>query len=207
MAARTKISLLLLAVAQVPALSVLAQNTQESLPLGAPSSSGSPEGAIVGAPSTITMLASLFAVVGLIILLGAIYKWLSSKAGGLAGQVGAGGKSPAGILNVLGRYPLGRGQTLVLLQVDRRVLLLCQSASGRMGRVITTSTLSEIANPDEVASIIAKATGASSEFGDVLTGYEAEGSGTHEIGSDVEIVDLTKRRGKLLESILGRRSA
>lgn len=206
MAASTKSILLLVAGTLMPAMSTWAQSAQESLPLGAPAG-GQPDGAIVGGQSTITMLASLFAVVGLIILLGALYKWLSSKAGGLAGQVGAGGKSPAGILSVLGRYPLGRGQTLVLLQVDRRVLLLCQSASGRMGRVITTTTLSEIANPDEVASIIAKASGSSSDFGDVLTGFEAEGNGGHDIGGDVEIVDLTKRRGKLLESILGRRPA
>lgn len=114
MAASTKSILLVVAGTLMPAMSTWAQSAQESLPLGAPAG-GQPDGAIVGGQSTITMLASLFAVVGLIILLGALYKWLSSKAGGLAGQVGAGGKSPAGILSVLGRYPLGRGQTLVLL--------------------------------------------------------------------------------------------
>ncbi|PHQ80118.1 MAG: hypothetical protein COB69_06615 [Phycisphaera sp.] len=207
MAARTKTSLFALVCALMPAMAALADTTQESRSLGIPRTQGTPDGAIVGTPSTMTMIASLLAVVGLIILLGALYKWLSAKTGGLAGQVGAGGKSPAGILSVLGRYPLGRGQTLVLLQVDRRVLLLCQAASGRMGRTITTTTLSEISHPDEVASIISKATGASSDFGDVLTGYEAEGAGASEFAGDVEIVDLTKRRGKLLESILGRRSA
>jgi len=207
MAARTKTYLLAITSTLIPAMTALADNVQESLPLGAPAARGAADGDIVGAPSNLTMIASLLAVIGLIVLLGALYKWLSAKAGGLAGQVGAGGKSPAGILSVLGRYPLGRGQTLVLLQVDRRVLLLCQAASGRMGRTITTTTLSEISHPDEVASIITKATGASSEFGDILTGYEAEGAQASEFGSDVEVVDLTKRRGKLLESILGRRSA
>ena len=207
MAARTKTYLLTLAGTCSPAMSVLAQSTQESLPLGSPAGSTASGSDTIGGASTMTMLASLMAVVGLIILFGALYKWLAGKAGGLAGQVGAGGKSPAGILSVLGRYPLGRGQTLVLLQIDRRVLLLCQSASGRMGRVVTTTTLSEIANPDEVASIISKASGESSEFGDVLTGYEAQGNDPGSAGSDVEIVDLTKRRSKLLETILGRGSA
>ncbi|GAB5495937.1 MAG: hypothetical protein Phyf2KO_10170 [Phycisphaerales bacterium] len=184
-----------------------AQPTQESLPLGAPArGNGAIDGITGGSISFITTFASLLAVVGLIIICGVIYKFLVSKTGGLAGQVGAAGKSPAGILSVLGRYPLGRGQTLVLLQVDRRVLLLCQSASGRFGRTITTTTLSEIADSDEVASIIAKANGNSSGFEDVLTGFEAEGEAP-EFDSDVEVVDLTKRRGGKLLSLIGGRAS
>ncbi len=184
-----------------------AQPTQESRPLGAPArGNGAIDGITGGTGSFVTTLASLLAVVGLIIICAVVYRFLVSKTGGLAGQVGAAGKSPAGILSVLGRYPLGRGQTLVLLQVDRRVLLLCQSASGRFGRTITTTTLSELADPDEVASIIAKANGTTNEFEDVLTGFEAEGEAP-EFGSDVEVVDLTKRRGSKLLSLIGGRAS
>lgn len=181
-----------------------AQPVSESLPLGSPSTSTPAE--IIGGPSSITTtLASLLAVVGIIVLLGAIYKWLASKSGGLAGQIGAGGKSPSGLVSVLARYPLGRGQTLVLLKLDRRVLLLCQSASGRMRGGVTTQTLSEIANPEEVASIIAKAEGTGG-FNEVLHGYESMESSPEEMRG-VEVVDLTRRRRGLVGALLGRRTA
>jgi len=65
-------------------------------------------------------------------------------------QLGMGGRAPSGLLFVLGRYPVSRGQSLVLIQLDRRVLLLSQSSSG-------FQTLAELRDPEEVASIIAKA--------------------------------------------------
>jgi len=52
-------------------------------------------------------------------------------------------------MEVLARYPVARGTTLVLLKVDRRVLVLCQTQEG-------FTTLSEIADPDDVASILIK---------------------------------------------------
>lgn len=183
-----------------------AQAGRETLPLGAPGADGSIEGLGPSAPGSVTTIASLMAVVGLIIVCGAVYKWMATKAGGLAGQVGAGGKSPAGILSVLGRYPLGRGQTLLLLQVDRRILLLCQSASGKFGRTLTTTTLSEIAHPDEVASIIAKAKGEGAGFEDMLTGYEQATGEAPDMEGEVEVVDLTTRRrgGKLAAMLTGK---
>ncbi len=181
-----------------------AQPGTESLPLGAPSRATGTD--TLGGPGSIaTTLASLLAVVGLVILLGAIYKWLAGKAGGLAGQIGAGGKSPSGLVSVLARYPLGRGQTLVLLKLDRRVLLLCQSSSGRVRGGVTTQTLSEITDPDEVASIITKAEGPGG-FEGVLHGYESMETAPDEM-RDVEVVDLTRRRSTLLGSLIGRRSA
>lgn len=192
------------ACAAAVALGAGAQPESESLPLGAALRSA-PADAIGGSSSIATTLASLLAVVGLIVLLSAIYKWLSSKAGGLAGQIGAGGKSPSGLVSVLARYPLGRGQTLVLLKLDRRVLLLCQSSSGRMRGGMTTQTLSEITSPEEVASIIGKAEGTGG-FGDVLHGYELMETTPEEMRG-VEVVDLTRRRGGLMASLLGRRPA
>lgn len=96
-----------------------------------------------------TILA-LALVIGLAILLRACVRRASLGAGGLSGQLGAGGKAPSGLLSVLGRYPIARGQTLVLLKVDRRVLLLCQTGAG-------FTTLSEITEPEEVASVLVNA--------------------------------------------------
>ncbi|NUQ53559.1 MAG: DUF692 family protein [Phycisphaerales bacterium] len=61
------------------------------------------------------------------------------------------GRDPVGLL---GRYPLSRGITLVLLKIDARVLLVSQSVS-RSGA--SMQTLCEIDEPDQVASILLKA--------------------------------------------------
>jgi hypothetical protein len=60
------------------------------------------------------------------------------------------------VLEVLGRYPVGRGTTLVLLKLDRRVLLMSQSAGGRLGAGAGFTTLCEVTDPEEVASILVK---------------------------------------------------
>lgn len=88
-------------------------------------------------------------VIGLAILLRTGVRRISARGGGLASQLGAGGRAPSGLLMVLGRFPIARGQTLVLLKIDRRVLLLCQGPSG-------FQTLTEITDPEEVASLLVK---------------------------------------------------
>ncbi len=70
------------------------------------------------------------------------------------GSIGPGGRAPSGLLEVLGRFPVSRGCTLVLLKLDRRVLLVSQTAS-RQGSGMTT--LCEITDPEEVAAILVKA--------------------------------------------------
>ena len=84
------------------------------------------------------------------------------RFGGLGGGISGGG-SPSGILEILGRYPIGRGATLVLLRVDQRVLLVSQTSGGKLGRGGMT-TLCELSDPDEVAGLIrlAKHTGGES---------------------------------------------
>lgn len=94
-----------------------------------------------------TVLA-LGAVLGLLLVLRAIVV-RASRRSGLVGELGAGGRAPSGVLSVLGRYPVARGRSLVLLQLDTRVLLLEQSSDG-------FKTLSEVTEPDEVASILTK---------------------------------------------------
>ncbi len=86
-------------------------------------------------------------------------RWLAKKRGGLLAALGAGGRAPSGVMEVLGRYPVGRGQTLVVLRFDRRVLLVCQT----FGKSAGMRTLCELADPDDVASIVTKTRDAAGE--------------------------------------------
>lgn len=130
--------------------------TSESLPLGVArqSSDATPISPPTSGPSVTdgwlgrTVVALAF-VIGLAVVIRSIVRRVGRTGGGLTSQLGAGGRAPSGVLLVLGRYPISRGQTLVLLKVDRRVLLLCQSQTG-------FQTLSEITDPEEVASILVK---------------------------------------------------
>ncbi|MBZ0173251.1 MAG: hypothetical protein K8E66_12780 [Phycisphaerales bacterium] len=139
-----------------------AQTETESLPLGPATDTGPAEVApaetdpeqsafeLGGAARTVL---SLGFVVGLAILAGAGAKKLSKGRGGLLGSLGPGGPSPSGVLEIMGRYPVGSGQTLVLLRLDRRLLLLHQT-TGRRGAQMRT--LCEVTDADEVASILLK---------------------------------------------------
>jgi flagellar biogenesis protein FliO len=98
---------------------------------------------------------SLGAVVGLAVGAGWVVRKLAKRQGGLGSSLGAGGRAPAGILEILGRYPVGRGSTLILLKLDRRILLLSQTSGGRFGGG-GFSTLAELTDPEEVASILVK---------------------------------------------------
>ncbi len=101
-------------------------------------------------------IAGPFAIVLLLIaMLAGVVVLIARARGGLAASLGAGGAAPAGILEVLGRYPIGRGLTLVLLKVDRRVLLLSQSRVGRFGG-LQLSPICELETPEDVASILMK---------------------------------------------------
>ena len=124
----------------------------ESVPIGP---SATPDGAADPFAFTgylQTVLALCF-VLGLAVLGSAFLKRVSRARGGLAGAMGPGGPSPSGVLEILGRYPIGSGQSLVLLRFDRRVLLLHQ-AGGRKNPVM--STVSEVTDPEEVASVMMK---------------------------------------------------
>lgn len=93
------------------------------------------------------------------------FKRLSRSQGGLVGQLGAGGSAPSGILEVIGRYPITSGMTLVVLKFDRRVLLVSSSSAtrGKHARGASMQTLCELSDPEDVASILMKARSASGE--------------------------------------------
>tara|TARA_R110002073_G_scaffold1715_3_gene12309 strand:+ start:67908 stop:68738 length:831 start_codon:yes stop_codon:yes gene_type:complete len=107
----------------------------------------------------IQTVVALSGVILLILGLGQLYKRLAKSQGGLAGQFGAGGAAPSGIIEVLGRYTISRGMTLVVIKFDRKVLLVSHSTStkGKAGRGSTMQTLCELDNPEDVASVLLKA--------------------------------------------------
>lgn len=136
--------------------------SREQAPLGKPlKSASSPAPSKASAASAdpawlARMAGSLVLVLVLAVAALMLLKLLARARGGLAGAVGAGGRAPSGILEVLGRYPLTRGETLILLRIDRRVLLLSHAKTGKLGSSSGTHTLCEITDPEEVASILVK---------------------------------------------------
>ena len=146
------------AVAAAPAV----VSERELLPLGAPDSAvrtGRRDGeADAGAASTTGLgVWQTILCTGVVILVILASRWFIVRtvrspigSSSLRSQLGVGGRAPSGLLFVLGRYPVSRGASLVLIQLDRRVLLLSQSGAG-------FQTLAEPRDAGEVASIIAKA--------------------------------------------------
>jgi hypothetical protein len=111
---------------------------------------------------------TIIALGGVLLLIFGIaqfYKRLARTQGGLAGKIGAGGSAPSGILEVIGRYPISTGLTLVVLKFDRRVLLVSSSAGtrGKHARNAAMQTLCELTDPEDVASILLKSRSASGE--------------------------------------------
>jgi flagellar biogenesis protein FliO len=153
---RTSIILSVAMLASLLSLEVAA--AQENRPLGpAPlvHDDGSPSAAKPSGRGVIGgMILPLAGVLAMIAACGYAFRVASAKSGGLMGAMGAGGRAPSGVLSVLGRYPVSRGSTLVLLKVDRRVLLISQSSSRTGG--VGMQTLCEITDPEEVASILIK---------------------------------------------------
>ncbi len=138
--------------------------SSESRPLGRPRESEpirrEADASADGLRGELRTLAALVGVVGAILSLAWVVRRTARARGGLAAAAGVGGRSPAGLLSVLGRYPIARGQTLILMRLDRRVLLLSQTWARGAARL---STLAEITDPEEVASILVKAQDAEGE--------------------------------------------
>ncbi|MBY0308227.1 MAG: flagellar biosynthetic protein FliO, partial [Phycisphaerales bacterium] len=155
------------------------------------------QAADAGAGALTSTAVPLAVVVGVILLAAVVFRRAVHTGGSLASAMGAGGRAPAGLLEVLGRYPVCRGQTLVLLKLDQRVLLLSQTPRTRVHPGGFT-TLSEITDPCEVASILTKVsetegTGPAARFNAIL----ADADGRHEPLS-------SRRRGLTrLSSMLG----
>jgi flagellar biogenesis protein FliO len=108
-------------------------------------------------------------------------------------------RAPAGVASILARYPVARGEHVVLLEVGRRILVVHQ-ASGSM------TTLSELSDHDEVADIRARINGEEREkvekaFAPALEASledDAENASLQPVdgmpGFVAETVDLTRRK-------------
>lgn len=221
------------AVLAAPASPAAAQPrpaSTESLPLGGGSSragGASAAGPASGsgglwAAQTVLSLLGVIAIIGGVAL---VVRTAAKGQGGLRSALGAGGRAPAGLLEIIGRYPVGRGSTLVLLKLDRRILLLSQTTGGKLGAGAGFQTLCEITDPEEVASILVKARDEESEaaaqrFGSLLARFDRQideaqqGGGRRVVAADggdrvelwderagVQVVDLTGGGGGLSAAI------
>jgi flagellar biogenesis protein FliO len=162
---------------------------REHLPLGktAPAARSQSDG---GSPRNSGMLGiartagATALVIGLILLLRFAFVKVSGATGGLRAQLGPSGKAPSGVLFVLGRYPVSRGMSLVLLQLDQRVLLLSQTGSG-------FHTLAELTDPEEVSMIIRKSRdengdSLSAKFTGMLKKFESDPETIQDLESSAE---------------------
>jgi hypothetical protein len=169
----------------------------QSTPLGTEPETSPAE---LGTGITRTIFA-LAAVVGLAIVMALVYRQVARTRGGLTAELGAGGRAPSGVLSILGRYPIARGQTLVLLQMGPRVLLLNQAqATGRHAGPAFT-TLSEMTDAEEVADLLTRVNESSPDrtnarFEDALARLESQPE------QSPEVVDLTNRPGQWIETFL-----
>lgn len=147
------------------------------------------------------VVGSLAVVVGLLLLLASLAKRFGRPLGS-AGR-------PAGVVDVLARYPLGRGQHLALVRVGRQVLILHQTRA-------TMTSLAVVDDPDDVAALVGQCAGRGSagtrrreHFQDLLNREDrayARGLASPASSGSVETVDLTRSRG-LLASLARRKSA
>lgn len=155
----------------------------------------------------IRVLGALAVVIGLLLLTRTIVRRLGVLAPAAA--------QPSGVVEILARFPVGRGQQLILLKLARRVILAHQSGSNM-------SALSEMSDPDEVAALLARLEAGSSgrhaaKFKSALQEFEADHqallnespmndsqrSGRSLAEVETEIVDLTRQKSKGFARLLG----
>ncbi|MFK7961689.1 MAG: FliO/MopB family protein [Phycisphaerales bacterium] len=74
---------------------------------------------------------------------------------------------PSGVLEIMARYPVGRGQQLIVIRLARRLLLVHQHSG-------TMRPLTEITDPEEVAGMLATLDpkGAGSDFDAMVRSYQ-----------------------------------
>lgn len=179
--------------------------TSESRPLGAdtgPLNLGqaraehdSGDDQLPGIPEFGRVAGSLAVVIGLLVLL----TFLAKRFG--SGRFAAGAGRPGGILQILARYPVARGQSLVLLKLDRRILLVHQTGSAM-------TTLTELTDINDVASLLARIE--ASERGGLGATFQralSRAGETYRSGrSDIETIDLTRPdQARLLRTSMGRK--
>ena len=146
-------------------------------------------------------------VVGcLLLLLGGSVLFAKYGPKSLRGAALTGGTRPSGVVQVLSRFPVGRGRQLLLLECGPRILLLeeTKSRSGSGG----LQTLTEFTSPEDVAALRARIEAASRpseesfrrDLERSLESYSRTGAPVNFGGGGMpppdsfETVDLTRRR-------------
>lgn len=112
-----------------------------------------------GVGGVIETAGPLLVVVCVAVVVLRLVRRVSASGGLIAEALGARGRAPSGVIEVLGRYPVARGQLLVLVKLDRRVLLLGHSAPARGaggGPGGGFVTLAEVTDPEEVAALLVR---------------------------------------------------
>ena len=161
----------------------------ESMPLGTPNGMLQARPAKVEVTSALgefdprnnDLVRVLLALGAVVVLLFGVRK-LMRRAGGVLG----GGRRPSGILQVHARYPVARGQHLVLVQVGPRMLLVHQGSG-------TMRTLSEFQG-DELTDLRGRLESGERSpqvFQRLLQAQQGHAASA----ADSELVDLTKGRG------------
>jgi flagellar biogenesis protein FliO len=158
--------------------------TTESRPLGRPAAAtsraattSSTTPASLGSAALRTG-ASLVAVLALAGGASLAFKHLAKK-GVLPTTLGTGARAPSGLLEVLARYPMGGGQSLVVLKFDRRILLVCQSSAKALRKSASAITpICELTEAEDVASVLLKVRGQeqaamAEKFQRILAGEDA----------------------------------
>jgi flagellar biogenesis protein FliO len=142
----------------------------------------------------------LLAVLVLIVGCAWVFRKVQASSRGAFGGSSGAITSPSGIVSILGRYSLNTvgssRQNILLLQVDRRILLLGQTLPAR-GQPGSLSTLCELAEPEDVASILIKVseaeqTGPASRFSAMLS--SAGDDQTHRLGGVGRLLARLKSR-------------
>ncbi len=142
----------------------------------------------------IRIAAALAVVLGLLVFLRTIFRRMAGPLGNAA--------RPSGVVDVLARYPIARGQQLVLLKLGRRIVLL------HHGKAAMTM-LSEISDPDETAALLARVEADSrrnrtGRFQALLNRFAEDGRASRDPGFSLrrlagldiegnEVIDLTRR--------------
>jgi len=196
-----------------------ARSPLEQRPLGtpvgaiAPIPDDAPRGWMPAVSPSVAELIRIGGGLGAVLLLVFVLRlWL--RAHGM-GAVAAG--RPSGVLEILARYPVSRGQTLLVLRFGRRIVLAHQAGG-------TMQTLSELSDPNEVAQMLGRleagASGRDAErFRSVLERFEREHDRTEAApaarasvartappaeGHLVEVVDLTRGGRRRMAAGAGR---
>jgi len=103
-----------------------------------------------------------------------------------SGRQFRGGHRPDGVIEIMARFPMGRGQQIVLLRVGRRVIVAHQADR-------TMRTLAETNDPEETAELIEKSRSAG---GDLFSRLLERRRGEVDPFAQAELVDLTRERGR-----------